>query len=29
MVSVVAALFFFYVVLNMFTVQYPVAQRNP
>ena len=29
MVSVISAFFFFYLVLNMFTVQYPVTQRNP
>jgi hypothetical protein len=29
MISVISALFFFYLVLNMFTVQYPVTQRNP
>ena len=29
MISVVASLTFFYVVLNMFTVQYLAPQRNP
>lgn len=29
MISVAASLFFFYVVLNMFTVQLRVTKRNP
>jgi heme/copper-type cytochrome/quinol oxidase subunit 2 len=29
MISVVATLFFFYIVLNMFTVQFRITKRNP
>jgi len=29
MISVIAILFFFYIVLNMFTVQFRMAKRNP